>query len=329
MKLPRRQFLRLSASAAALPLAARAAWAQTYPTRPITIIVPAAVGGPTDTIARTLSERMRGSLGQSIIIENNGAAGGSIAVGRAARAAPDGYTVSIGHWATHVVNGAVYPLQYDLLRDLEPVSLISINPFLIAAKSSLPADDLKSFIAWLKASSSQVSQGTSGAGSPSHVAGALLQSMIGARWPFVPYRGAAPSMQGLLAGQVDFSTTTPDMGLPQMRAGRIKVYAVMAKSRMAIAPDIPTVDEAGLPGFYLSYWHGLWVPRGAPKEAIVRLNVAVRDALADATVRARLTALGQEIFPPEQQTPEALGVLQKADIEKWWPIIKDAGLKAE
>jgi tripartite-type tricarboxylate transporter receptor subunit TctC len=329
MKLPRRYFLHLAAGTAALPALSRVARAQTYPTRPVTIIVGAAAGGPTDTIGRIITERMRASLGQSIIIENNGAAAGSIAHGRAARAAPDGYTLSLGHWGTHVVNGAVYTLAYDVLKDFEPVALISVSPYFMVGKGDLPANDLKSLVAWLKASGDSATQGTSGAGSPGHIGGVLLQSILGTRWIFVPYRGANPVMQALLAGEFDWTFTTPDQGLPQIRAGRIKPYAITAKTRMANAPDVPTTDEAGLPGFYLSYWHGLWAPRGTPKEIIEKVNAAVVAALAEPPVRQRLSELGQEIFPPVQQTPEALGSLQKAEIEKWWPIIKEAGIKPE
>jgi tripartite-type tricarboxylate transporter receptor subunit TctC len=329
MKSPRRKFLRLAAGAAALPTLSRTAWAQTYPSRPITIVVGAAAGGPTDTIGRIMTERMRVPLGQTIVIENNGAAAGSIAHGRVARAAPDGYTLSLGHWGTHVVNGAVYTLQYDVLKDFEPVALISVSPYFMVGKRDLPANDLEDFVAWLKASGDKATQGTSGAGSPGHIGGVSLQSMLGTRWLFVPYRGANPVMQALLAGDFDWTFTTPDQGLPQIRAGRIKPYAIAAKSRMALAPGIPTTDEAGLPGFYLSYWHGLWAPRGTPKDIIETLNAAVVATLAEPAVRQRLSDIGQEGFPREQQRPESLGALQKAEIEKWWPIIKAANIKAD
>src|SRR6266851_9493844 len=246
MKLPRRQFLHLAACAAALPAVSPIARAQTYPSRPITIVVGAGAGGPTDTIGRIITERMRVSLGQTIVIENNGAAAGSIAYGRAARAAPDGYTLSVGHWGTHVVNGAVYALQYDVLKDFEPVALISVSPYFMVGKKDLPANDLKDLVAWLKASGDKATQGTSGAGSPGHIGGVSLQSVLGVRWVFVPYRGANPVMQALLAGDFDWTFTTPDQGLPQIKAGRIKAYAVTARNRMALAPDVPTTDEAGL-----------------------------------------------------------------------------------
>src|SRR5215471_8540690 len=329
MKLPRRSFLELAAGAAALPAVARKARAQAYPSRAITLVVGAAAGGPTDTIGRIVTERMRAALGQTIVIENNGAAAGTIAHGRVARAAPDGYTLSLGHWGTHVVNGAVYTLTYDVQKDFEPVALISVSPYFMVGKKDLPPNDLKSLIAWLKANGDKVTQGTSGAGSPGHIGGVFLQSQLGTRWVFVPYRGANPVMQALLAGEFDWTFTTPDQGLPQIQAGRIKPYAITAKNRMPLAPDVPTTDEAGLPGFYLSYWHGLWAPKGTPRAITATLNAAVVTALAEAPVRQRLSDIGQEIFPREQQTPASLGALQQAEIDKWWPIIKAAGIKPE
>jgi tripartite-type tricarboxylate transporter receptor subunit TctC len=308
---------------------APSAVAQGYPSHPITLIVPFAAGGPTDVIARTLGQHMRASFGQSVVVENVAGANGNIGVGRMVRAAPDGYTIGIGHWSTHVVNGAVYPLPYDLIRDFEPISLISTNSYLIVAKNAVPATDLKSFIAWLRANPDKASEGTAGAGSPQHVAGVFFQKATGTRFQFIPYRGAAPAMQDLLSGQIDMIIDDPTSSLPQVRAGRIKAFAVTAKARLPSAPDIPTVDEAGLPGFYFSRWHALWAPKGTPKDVIARLNTAVVNALADEEVRKRLADLGQEIFPRAQQTPEVLGAYHKAEIEKWWPIIKEAGIKME
>ncbi len=314
---------------AALLLSAPAVFAQGFPSRPITILVPFAAGGPTDVIARTLAQHMRTTLGQSVVVENVAGANGNIGVGRVARAAPDGYTIGIGHWSTHVVNGAVYPLNYDLIKDFEPLSLIATNAYLIVAKNAIPASDLKSFIAWLKANPDKALEGTAGAGSPQHVSGVFFQNATGTRFQFVPYRGAAPALQALMGGEIDMIIDDPTSSLPQVRAGRIKAFAVTSKTRLAAAPDIPTVDEAGLPGFYFSRWHGLWAPKATPRELVVKLNAAIVAALADPQVRARLADLGQDIFPREQQTPEALATLQKADIEKWWPIIKAAGIKAE
>jgi tripartite-type tricarboxylate transporter receptor subunit TctC len=329
MKLPRRRFLHLAAGGIALPAISRIARAQTYPARPITIMVGAAAGGPTDTIARNLTPYLRASLGQAIIIENNGAAGGSIPHGRTARAAPDGYTLSLGHNMTHGTNGAIYNLSYDVVTDFEPVSLISRVPWLFVAKSTLPPNDLDSFYRWLTANRDRSLQGIAQVGSPDHIAGILLQSSMGIGWQFVPYRGSAPLMQDLVAGHFDWAIAVPDTSLPQMRAGLIKAYAVTAPVRLAAAPEIPTVDEAGLPKFYMSLWHGLWARKGTPKEIVAKLNAAVIAALAEAQVRERLADMGQEIFPREQQNPQALAELQKAEIEKWWPIIKAAGIKAE
>jgi tripartite-type tricarboxylate transporter receptor subunit TctC len=330
MKLPhRRQFLQLAAGAAALPALSRLARAQAYPSRPITMVVPFPPGGPLDTVARITAEAMRVSLGQPVIIENVAGAAGSLGVGRVARAAGDGYTLSAGFVGTHVFNGATYTLQYDLLEDFEPISLIASNSWLIVAKKGMPANDLKDFIGWLKANPDKASQGTIGAGSPHHVAGIFFQKETGTRFQFVPYRGAAPAMQALVAGQIDMIIDSPTIAMPQVRAGNIKGYAVAAKSRLATAPDIPTVDEAGLPGFYVSSWSGLWAPKGTSKEVVAKLSTAVANGLADEAVRSRFTDIGMQVFPREQRTPEALRAHQKAEIDKWWPIIKEAGLKSE
>jgi tripartite-type tricarboxylate transporter receptor subunit TctC len=303
--------------------------AQVFPSHPVTIVVPFAAGGPTDVIARTLAQHMRMSLGQPVVVENVAGANGNIGVGKVARAAPDGYTMSIGHWSTHVVNGAVYALPYDLLKDFDPISLIATNSYLIVAKNAVPANDLKSFVAWLKANPDKALEGTAGSGSPQHVGGVFFQQATGTRFQFIPYKGAAPAMQALLSGEVDMIIDDPTSSLPQVRGGRIKAFAVTARTRLAAAPDIPTVDEAGLPGFYFSRWHALWVPRGTPKDIVAKLNAALVAALSDQTVRSRLADLGQEFFPRELLTPEALAAHHKAEIGKWWPIIKAAGIKAE
>jgi tripartite-type tricarboxylate transporter receptor subunit TctC len=315
------------AAALAILAGIAAAAAQTYPSRPITLIVPFPAGGSTDAVGRILVERMRTSLGQPIVIENVGGAGGSIGVGRVARAAPDGYTLDIGQWDTHVANGATYPLAYDLMKDFEPVALISSNPLLILARKTMPADDLKGLISWLKANPDKATQAIPTAGS--HVAGILLQKQTDTRFAFVPYRGGAPAMQDLVAGQIDMMIIQAAVALPQVRGGAIKAYAVTAKSRFAAAPGVPTVDEAGLPGLYISGWFALFAPKSTPRPVIDKLNAAVVEALAEPAVRARLADLGQEIPPREQQTPEALAAFHKAEVEKWWPIIKAANIKGE
>src|SRR5436190_1056119 len=272
---------------------------------------------------------MRASLGQTIIIENTTGAAGTIGVGRVARAEPDGYTVGIGHWSTHVVNGAIYQLPYDVLNDFEPISLVAANPQLAVVRKSLPVNNLKELIEWLKANPDKASQGTAGAGSASHVSGVYFQKATDTRFQFVPYRGTGPAMQDLVAGQIDLMFDQAANSLPQVRNGNVRAFAVTAKSRLLSAPDIPTVDEAGMPGFYISVWHALWLPKGTPKEIVMRVNAAVRETLADPVVRQRLVELGQDIPPVDQQTPEALYAYHKAEIEKWHPIIKAAGIKAE
>ena len=319
----------VAAATGILASAAAVALAQGFPTRPLLMVVPFAAGGPTDTLARIMAERMGRALKQTMVVENTVGAAGTIGVGRVARANPDGYTVGIGHWSTHVVNGAVYPLPYDVLKDFEPISLITTNAYLIVAKNAVPATDLKSFVNWLKANPDKASEGTAGAGSPQHVAGVFFQSATGTRFQFVPYKGAAPAMLGLVSGDIDMIIDDPTNALPQLRAGKIKAFAITAKTRLASAPDIPTVDEAGLPGFYFSRWHALWAPKATPKDVIGKLNAALVAALADPAVRAKFADLGQEIFPRDQQTPAALAATQKADIEKWWPIIKAAGIKVD
>jgi tripartite-type tricarboxylate transporter receptor subunit TctC len=303
--------------------------AQTYPTKPITIVVPFAAGGPSDAIARILGDRMKATLGQPFLIENVTGAGGSIGVGRAVRATPDGYTISFGHLGTHVANQAIYPLPYDMLTDLDPLALLPSNPMVVVSRNSLPAKNLKELIAWLKANPDKATAGTAGAGSGAHIAGVYLQNLTGLRLQFVPYRGTAPALTDLVAGQIDIIVDQASNSMQQIRSGSIRAYAVTDRKRLTAAPDIPTVDEAGLPGFYMTLWNGLWVPKGTPKEAITKLNGAVVEALADPAVKKRLVDLGLEIPERDQLTPEALGAWHKAEAAKWWPIIKAANIKPE
>jgi tripartite-type tricarboxylate transporter receptor subunit TctC len=329
MQRPRRRFLHLATAAAALPLLWRIARAQVYPSRPITIIVPVPPGGVADPIARILADHLTVTLGQPVVIENVTGAGGSIGVGRAARAAPDGYTVSIGNWLSHVGASAVYPVQYDVLEDFEPVSLLTNSPILITARKDFPANDLKELIAWLKANPDKASAATVGPGSASHVSGVYFQRATGTRFQFVPYRGGGPAAQDEVAGHVDLMFNEATGALPYVLSRQVKTYAVLAKTRWFAAPDLPTSEELGVAGINISFWHGLWVPKGTPKEIVAKLNAAVVTALADPTVRKRFTDIGQEIFPRGQQTPQALHAFHQAETEKWWPIIKAAGIKAQ
>src|SRR5215210_5161966 len=303
--------------------------AQTYPTRPITMIVPLAAGGPTDTLARILAEHMSRSLGQPILIENITGASATIGVGKAARAAADGYTLTIGNWFTHVLNGAIYSLSYDLENDFAPVALLADNPLLILGKKSLPAGNLQELITWLKANPDKASEGTSGVGSASHVTGLFFQGATNTRFQFIPYRGTAPAMQDLVAGHIDLMFDQVSNSLPYVRDQKIRAYAVTAKTRLASAPDIPTTDEAGVSDFHISVWHAFWVPKGTPESIIAKINAAAVDALADPSVRERLVGLGQQIHLRQQQTPEALANFQRSEIQKWWPIIKAAGITAQ
>lgn len=323
-----RLFGRLVAVLALAGIAA-GAMAQDFPAKPLAIVVPFSAGGPTDTIARILAERMSRSLGQTIVVENVTGAGGSIGVGKVVRAAPDGYTIGIGHIGTHVINGAVHNLPYDLRTDLEPVAMIATNPQIILSNTTVPAKDLKEFIAWGKAKRSPVTCATGGPGTPAHVSGVYFQAQQGVPVEVIHYRGSGPGVQDIIAAHVDMGFEQAANAIPHIRSGRLRPYAVTAKTRLAAAPEIPTVDEAGMPGFYMAIWHGIWVPKGTPAGVVARLNATVREALADPAVQKRLLDLGQEIPAPDQLSAEALRSFHKAEIDKWWPIIRQAGIKGE
>jgi tripartite-type tricarboxylate transporter receptor subunit TctC len=323
------KMLSFAAALAAVVGYAASAHAQAYPSHPITMIVPFPPGGPTDTVGRIMAERMKTSLGQTVVIENVTGAGGTIGIGRVARADPDGYTLGIGQWTTHVGGGAIYPLQFHVLNDFEPVSLLTSSPLWILGKNDLPAKNLTELIAWLKANPNKASAATVGAGSAAHMCLIYFQNNTGTRFQYVPYRGGAPAQQDLVAGQVDLSCLEASQTLGNYRGGKVRVFAVMAKNRFFPAPEVPTVDEAGAPGLHFPFWHGLWAPKGTPKDIIAKLNAAVVEAFADPAVRKRFADLGMEVPPPEQLTPQALYAHHKAEIEKWWPIIKGANIKVE
>jgi tripartite-type tricarboxylate transporter receptor subunit TctC len=324
----------MKAIAAAVLVTAGLAWTgaaqgEVFPSHPLALIVPFPAGGPTDTLARIITERMRISLGQPVVIENVTGAGATIGVGRAVNAAPDGYTFVLGNWTSHVGPGAIYKLPYDVLTDLAPISMVSAAPLMIVGKTAIPAGDGKGLIAWLKANPNKASAATVGVGSAAHVCMIYFRDKSGTEFQMVPYRGGAPAMQDMVAGQIDLMCAEASQTLPHLRSGKMKAFAVMSKSRWPAAPDVPTMDEVGVPGMYISFWNALWAPKGTPKEIIAKLNAAVVEALADPTVRQRLTDLGHVIATREEQTPEALAAFHRAEIEKWFPIIKAANIKPE
>jgi tripartite-type tricarboxylate transporter receptor subunit TctC len=327
MNLQRRKFLRLAAGAAALQAIASIASAEAYPTRPITMIVPFPAGGPTDALGRVIADRMKVSLGQSVIIENISGADGSIGTGRVARAKPDGYTIELGIRGTHVLNGALYSLSYDVLNDFAPILPLVTSPAVVLARKTMPASDLRQLIAWLRGNPGKATMGIYTIGSRIMIA--AFEKETATRFTLVPYRGTAPAIQDLMAGQIDLLLDSP-VQLPLVRAGSIKAFAVTSDTRLALAPDVPTGGEMGLPAISsFTAWFGLFAPRGTPKDIIGKLNGAAVEALSDPAVRSRLADFGMEIFPREKQTPEALGALVKADAEKWLPLIKEFGIKAE
>jgi tripartite-type tricarboxylate transporter receptor subunit TctC len=305
------------------------ACADNFPSHPITIVVPFSAGGPTDSMARILGEHMQRSLGQTITIENVTGAAGSLGAGRVVRSPPDGYTVSIGHLGTHVANGAIYKLGYDLVADLEPVVLLPSNPMIIVSKNAVPAKSLKELLTWLKAKPSPPTAGTAGAGSGSHIAGLYFENATGIKLQYVPYRGTAPALNDLVAGQIDIIIDQTSNSISQVRAGTIRAYAVTDDKRVESASDIPTTDEAGLSGFHMTLWSGLWVPKGTPKEVVAKLNGAAVEAMNDPAVRKKFEDLGLQMPAPDQLSPDALGAWQKAEIAKWWPMIKAAGVKVD
>jgi tripartite-type tricarboxylate transporter receptor subunit TctC len=305
------------------------ACADNFPSHPITIVVPFSAGGPTDSMARILGERMQRSLGQTITIENVTGAAGSLGVGRVVRSPPDGYTVSIGHLGTHVANGAIYKLGYDLVTDLEPVVLLPSNPMIIVSKNAVPAKSLKELLAWLKAKPSPPTAGTAGAGSGSHIAGLYFENATGIKLQYVPYRGTAPALNDLVAGQIDIIIDQTSNSISQVRAGTVRAYAVTDDKRVESASDIPTTDEAGLSGFHMTLWSGLWVPKGTPKEVVAKLNGAAVEAMNDPAVRKKFEDIGLQMPASDQLSPEALGAWQKGEIAKWWPMIKAAGVKVD
>jgi tripartite-type tricarboxylate transporter receptor subunit TctC len=329
MTFPRRTFLRLAAGAAALPALPHIARAQAYPSRPITMIVPYLAGGPADGLARPLAERMGKALGQPVVVENVPGQSGVPGVERAVKSAPDGYTLSYGHNGSHVVNGAVYSLSYDLRSDLEPIALLPSNPLMISARKDFPAANLKELIAYVKANPGKVGVGNVGPASGTNVNAIYFQNITGVRFQFVPHKSVQTAIKALTTGELDLMFDQASHSLSYLRAGTIKVFAVTSKTRTVSAPDVPTTDEGGLAGFHSANWYGLWAPKGTPKDIVVRVNRAVVGSLADAGLVKQLSQQGLDMPPPDQRTPEALGAFHKSEIEKWWPILQAAGIKAK
>ncbi len=319
----------LAAALVAILSCTAGARAQDYPSRPITMVVPNPPGGPTDTLGRIVADGMKTSLGQPIVIENLTGAGGTIAGAHVARATPDGYTIEIGNWSSHVGAAAIYATEYDVLKDLQPIALLAYAPLWIVGKNALPPKNVAELIAWLKSQPNPSTFATVGAGSAAHICGIFFAQKTGAKFQYVPYRGAGPIIQDLLAGHIDLSCLDASATLPTVQTGGFRAYALMTDARWPRSPQTPTMSESGVPGLTISFWEGLWGPRGMPQAVIDRLDAAVMASLADPAVRKRIETLGQVIFPRQQQTPEALAAYHKAEIEKWWPIIKSAGIKAE
>jgi tripartite-type tricarboxylate transporter receptor subunit TctC len=321
--------LQFAAVLAALLAGGASASAQSYPSRPVTLIAPFPAGGPLDTIARIVAEPMRETLGQPIVVENVPGAGGNIGVGRLARAEPDGLTIGIGQWSTHVVNPVTYALPYNVQTDFEPIALLTITPQLIIGRKYFPAKDIKDLVAWLQANPDKATAATVGAAGGAQVSSIYFQNRIGTTLRFVPYRGGGPAVQDMAAGQVDLMLDQAANALGPVRSGTVKAYAVMSKTRWQALPDVPSIDESGTPGLYVAYWHAMWAPKGTPKPIVDKLNAAVMRALADPAVSKRLSDVGHDVFPREQQSPGALAAYHKAEIEKWWPIVRASGLKAQ
>jgi tripartite-type tricarboxylate transporter receptor subunit TctC len=319
----------VAAALAAVLSGAPGAEAQTYPSRPVTLIAPFPAGGPLDVIARIIAEPIRETLGQPVVIENLPGAGGNLGTNKVARAEPDGYTIGMGQWSTHVVNPVTYSVPYDIVKDFEPIALIANTPQLIIARKDFPAKDVKELVAWLKANPDQATAATVGVAGGAQVSAVYFQKETGTTFRFVPYRGGGPAVTDMMAGQVDLMFDQAANALGPVRSGNIKAYAVMSKERWAALPDVPSIDEAGASGLYVAYWHAMWAPKGTPKEILTKLNAAVVHALADPAVKKRLADIGQDVWPREQQTPEALAAHHKAEIDKWWPIIRASGLKAQ
>lgn len=329
----------VSAAAIAVGLAgvlvSAAAWttcpaaAADYPARPITLVVPFPPGGGLDVTARVLAEPLSKALGQPVVIQNSGGAAGSIGVGRVAHATSDGYTIGIGMWGTHVLNAALYHLDYDVVTDFAPIGLIATAPQLIEANKTVPANDLKGLVAWLKTRPEPTRMATAGAGSVGHIIGTFFERETATHLQFIPYRGLGPARQALLAGETDLLVDVPSAAMQQVRAGNIKAYAITGKQRLAAAPEVPTVAEAGIPDLYVSNWYALWAPGGTPQAVVTRLNAALVASLKDPNLRAKFETLGLLMFSSDQETPQALRSLQQADIAKWWPILKASHIAAQ